>query len=472
MKTAKILGTLFATFAFCIGISSCSNSTDLTELIPADSEFIVKINLRQPIENMGCRIESDGTLTLSPELSELADRNFTTSLAIAPLLELGSAVSLDEAYAFGYDNRTFAIARITDEKRLAEILDAMFTAPENEDGMKCYKIYHGYYVCIDGDVMWVGDEDEIDDVKEAASKNKIGDIPAILQWLGRDATYSIVFKTDFKSYVPAMLRGKWICTEMKFSGQQASAELVVIDRDGKRFPFGNILGEVDPDFISYVPAQCNTAIAIGEIKDTMVRSFVSGIIGMYDPAFASILNTINGTVAIAGSVNADGNIEAGNMLLMVGATQKGVNSLITMASEEFGRYECIPHELGTGLYSVAYGGETLYYGAVDGRFALSMSPIEANGQNRFADAFSGVHAAVTSEIHQAFGLPFGLKGRIWLTSDALKGEATVIDTDKNFLEALFSKEAVGIYFDMANNILNRNSDYIYDDLDYFDFDFD
>lgn len=472
MKIAKILGTLFATLALCIGISSCSNSTDLTELIPANSEFIVKINLRHPIENMGCRIESDGSLTLSPELSELAGRNFITSIAVIPLLELGSAVNLAEAYAFRYGNRTFAIARITDEKRLAESLDIMFPASENEGGMKCYKDDQGPSVCIDGDVLWVGDEDEIDDIKEAASKNKIGDIPGILQWLGRDAAYSIAVNTNVKSGVPAMLRGKWICSEMIFSGRHASTELVIMDRDGKRFPFGNILGEVNPDFLSYVPAQCNTAIAIGEINDTAVRYFVSGIIEKYDPAFASIFDTVNGTVAIAGSVNADGNIEAGNMLLTVGATQNGVNSLIALASEEFGRYECVPQALGNGFYTVAYGDNVLYYGAVDGRFVLSMSPIEANEQNKFADAFNGVHAAAASEIHQAFGLPFGLKGRIWLTSDALKGELTVIDTDKNFLEALFSEDAVEIYLDKVNNIFNGDSDYIYDDLDDFDINFD
>lgn len=472
MKTAKILGSLFATLALCIGISSCSNSTDLTELIPANSEFIVKINLRQPVENMGCRIESDGTLTLSPELSELADRDFTTSLAITPLLELGSSVCLDEAYAFTYGSRPFVIARITDEKRLLETLDTMLPAPEEEDGMKCYKIAHSCYVCIDGDVLWVGDEDEIDDVKEAALKENIGNIPGVLQWLGRDAAYSMAVNTNIKSDVPAMLRNKWFCTEMKFSGQHASAESVIMDNVGKRLPFGNILGEVNPDFISYIPAQCNTAIAIGEIKDSVVRSFVIGILGMYDSAFASIFDTINGTVAIAGSVNADGNIEAGNMLLMAEATQEGVNSLIAMASEEFGRYECAPHELGNGLYSVAYGDVTLFYGAVDGRFALSMSPIEANGQNKFADAFNGVHAAVVSEMHQAFGLPFGLKGRIWLTSDALKGEATVIDTDKNFLEALFSEDALEIYFDKVDNILNGNSDYLYEDFEDFDIDYD
>lgn len=472
MKTAKILGSLFATLALCIGISSCSNSTDLTELIPANSEFIVKINLRQPVENMGCRIESDGTLTLSPELSELADRNFTTSLAVTPLLELGGSVCLDEAYAFKYGNRIFAIARITDEKRLAESLDPWFPAPEEEDGMKCYKFGYGWSVCIDGDVLWVGDEDKIDDVKEAASEENICDIPGVLQWLGRDATYNMAVNTGFKSDVPAMLRRKWVCAEMKFSGQHASAELVIMDNVGKRLPFGDVLGEVNPDFISYFPAQCNTAIAIGEIKDSVVRSFVIGIIGMYDSAFASIFNTINGTVAIAGSVNADGNIEAGNMLLMAEATQDGVNSLIAMVSEELGRYECVPHELGNGFYSVAYGDDTLYYGAVAGRFAFSMSPIEANWQNKFADEFDGVHAAVVSEMRQAFGLPFGLKGRIWLTSDALKGEATVIDTDKNFLEALFSEDAIEIYFDKVDNILNGNSDYLYDDFEDFDIDFD
>lgn len=472
MKTAKILGSLFATLALCIGLSSCSHSTDLTELIPANSEFIEKINLRQPVENMGCRIESDGTLTLSPELSELADRNFTISLAITQLMELGSSVCLDEAYVFKYGNRFFAIARITDEKRLAESLDTMFSASEKEDGMKCYKIAHSCYVCIDGDVLWVGDEDEIDDVREAASKENIGDIPGVLQWLGRDAAYSLAVDPGSITDIPAMLRNKWVCAEMKFGGQQASAELVIMNRDGERLPFGDVLGEVNPDFISYFPAQCNTAIAIGEIKDSAVRAFIGGLIGALDSTYESAFNAINGTVAIAGSVNADGNNEAGNMILMAEATQEGVNSLIAMASEEFGRYECVPHELGNGLYSVAYGDVTLYYGAVDGRFAFSMAPIEANGQNKFADAFNGVHAAVVSEMRQAFGLPFGLTVRIWLTSDALKGEATVIDTDKNFLEALFSEDALEIYFDNVDNILNGNSDYLYEDFEDFDIDYD
>lgn len=471
MKTAKIFGTLCATLALCIGISSCSSSTELSELIPADSDFIVKINLRQPIENMGCRIESDGTLTLSPELSKLADNNLMASLGITPVLELGSSVDLEEAYAFRYCNRTFAIAKITDEKRLAESLDALLPAPEEEDGMKCYKNGNGPSVCIDGDVLWVGDEEEIGDVREAASKNRIGDIPGILQWLGRDAAYSMAVNPSNKAGIPAVLRGKWICGDLKFSGQHASAELVIMDRDGKRLPFGNILGEVNPDFLRYVPAQFNTAIAIGEIKDTAVRAFIGELIGTLDPAFNSVFNAINGTVAVAGSLTDDVKIGADNMLLMVGATQDGVNSMIAMASDEFGRYEGVPQEIGNGLYSVGYGDVTLYYGAVDGQFALSMAPIEANGQNQFADAFNGVHAAAASEIHQFYGLSFGLKGRAWLTSDALKGELTVTDTDKKFLEALTSGEAFVVCADIAYNILCGDDDYLYEDRDDFDVDF-
>lgn len=446
------LAALAATVAAVAVLTSCGKSADSASVVPADAKYAVKINLQIPLENAGITVGEDGSITLPESMTQgnpmAASMAKMASQYVAPF-------NMSEIVVFEAPKTDIiAVVGLRDADKAAAEFEKYLGEPKTDDGFKVFNLGGNGVAAIKDSRVYFADE--LDDVKTAiksAEKESLEKYPAIHEWFSSDAAVAAIASPK-ELELPANMAEYWLCGTATVKGQSATGEMVLMNADGKRFPFGESFSEVSTDFLRYLPKDANTVMALGKIDSPEINSMISMVAAQMGE-YGDLLTSINGTMSLAFGVSPDFNgvafmngIQNGHVDLdafkqfgitaMVAYPQAAVDKLISLANTQFKAAGVATTTDGT-ITTASPDGVPVFYGAADNYFICGIGDVASAADPGFApmvEGTRGVIASITAPGANQYGFTWGSEGRLWLTSDAVKFEATVTNTSKNFLEVV------------------------------------
>lgn len=433
-------------------LTSCGGSDNIESVIPADINWAVKVDLGQFLENAGGSVDSEGKITLP---SQLTKEPMVTAMA-QPVIELVEPFNISNCVVFeGQGYSSVLVAEIRDLSKAKEQLGKYLSVPKEKDGFTVYEFRGVGYVAIKDKILYASETfKDITKAAEAAKEGSLKKVPAVSEWIA-SPNFLAVIASPSEMQLPANYADYWLCSSLTLNGPSVYGEIVMMDQDGKRYDFGKAFGEVSTDFLRYIPDTAQCVMALGKIESPEIRSLLNTLASQMGPE-GQLLANLDGTEAMALSLSPDfdsqkfiEDLQRGNLnidpedisfLGMVHYPDSTINYLTQFVSDLAMQSGQIPVKESNGFYSVKTNELTINYGAADGYFAIANYPILPNSQNEYNTLVAGtrgVIASIQEPGDNPYGFTWGSKGRLWLTDDAIKGEVTITNTDKSFLEIFF-----------------------------------
>lgn len=449
----RLTSRLFATAVIALTLTSCGKSSEMTENIPADVDYAVRLNLRQPLENAGCTVTDNGVITLPDKLLNAISDSPAISMMVQQLLSATEGIDLSDFYFFEHNGNRILLGALSDSNKVSETFTKYFGSAKTVDGMKMFSV-DGQLIFIDADLLWipthwepVAATNEIKAVKTAAKNKHIGTVPGLEEWLAADNTVAAVISGK-QLDLPSQYRNDWMCGSLRFDGNTVSGELALINDTGKREPLGESFGIIDTDFLRYIPDNSSVVVALGPVENPQIKQFIGAIASNMDE-YSKFLTSLDGTISIA----LDMSKLTENMqqsldipftdiegIAMVHYPDKVADELVTTLCDLSRMSGQQPEALGNGQFTISEDGLQLFFGNIDGYFAISTSKIQPDSHNAYTPLVSGkrgVIAAISTpnEISRSFGVDYSTEAAIWLESDCIKGKIELKGTSSKFLEA-------------------------------------
>lgn len=443
----------FAVMAVSIAtLTSCGGSDNIESVIPADINWAVKVDLGQFLENAGGSVDSEGKITLP---SQLTKEPMVTAMA-QPVIELVEPFNISNCIVFeGQGYSSVLVAEIRDLSKAKEQLGKYLPAPEEKEGFTVYEFNGVGYIAIKGQILYASETfKHITKAAEAAKEGSLKKVPAVSEWIA-SPNFLAVIASPNEMQLPANYADYWLCASLKLDGPSVYGEIIMMDKDGKRHDFGKAFAEVSTDFLRYIPDTAQCVMALGKIEAPEIRSMLNTLASQMGPE-GQLLANLDGTEAISLSLSSDfdsqkfiEDLQRGTLNIdpddvtffgMVHYPDSTIAYLTQLISDNSTQDGQIPVKESNGTYTVKVDNMEINYGATDGYFAIANYPILPNSQNEYNTLVAGtrgVIASIQEPGDNPYGFTWGSKGRLWLTDDAIKGEVTITNTDKSFLETFF-----------------------------------
>lgn len=547
MKIKRLFAVSFASVALAalslVGLNSCSSEAEgLVEKIPADATYVMKFNLAQVIENSGCTVEN-GAIKLSSALQEtVKEMGGTAAVAMAQSwldkfegLDLSAFILF--ANSFDEDD-VYGLAQMTDPEAVKSTISGMVGSPQEISGYDVYDM-DDVLLCIDGQYIWIAESVDKVKVIEALAKDKnIGSKPGLKDLLLQDNAFAIAvnlpacveaenqrqtkwrkswgedkpfdleenIREELEDEVAPSLVDKitgilddYACISMKFDGNVVSGEAYLMAEDGTRNPLGEMVGEIDTDFLANVPESSTFVAVMGQITDPDLQKLFKQA-SYYMEGYGDLLTDVNGTAAWAAGLNCPP-MQLVNTLIqarsdkdmmkallahfestvMVHYPESTITKYASMIGVLLQQSEMNYTSIGDDQYQVTLPVDgqyiTSYFGNNNGYFTFSNVPFSKVGNGSLASHFEGRRAVMFgySEPGQYsdLGVDFGNESTMWLEADAIKFETKLTGTDKCFIEAYIDMVCNPKFQESMMAIFDQIEDrYSYDDYDYSDYSYE
>ncbi|MBO4945738.1 MAG: hypothetical protein J6C91_10865 [Muribaculaceae bacterium] len=204
--------------------------------------------------------------------------------------------------------------------------------------------------------------------------------------------------------------GSWYC----FSGEQKdkvlAVEFNITGADGNPVELKG-LQTIDTDFLRYVPAGQGVFAAVGLTKDMdwdaagkMAASLGGTEVSTYVDAIMPYLKSVDGTVAVAvmpdhpESLTAWKDPTMWNLLFMARMPQEKVNEAVNTLSLLAKMGGGTVTDAGQGVKVLNAGGVQVYAGNTDGNLAISTMPLTGKAQNELNSVFAGKNGALEAYV--------------------------------------------------------------------------
>lgn len=439
-----------------ISVTSCKETErGLLDTVPDSAQAITTLNLDKVLKNAGCQVK-DGKYELTPELTELLGNSDAESF-LEWLGTFSKLVDINHVVIYMIDQQNgVGTVSITDEAGLEKAL--VDYGAEKVDSRNGYDIYETsnkmVFLMKDGQGWFARKADDVIKSVKEAEKNPIAALVGVKEFLLNDNPLNFAYRYNGISY-------RWMCGSVKFSDNVMGMTLKGMDDDGKLLDFGEMLQPVNTDFLRYTTSTTQLAAAFsvpGGIPWESVKAIVMSQRnismaqkGMLEMIFEQ-LKKIDGTVALcaapAGGSQALSrfNLSSWDLLLMAHMKQEEVNAnveqLVGLARQfrlEVENEDGVYH---TNLSSLDASLGDVYFGNIDGYFAVSTRQFDSNANNQLAPVFEGKNAAIAldipygSETMKAFGLPYGFSVTLQVEDNAIEVRSRFNGTNGSFLSSL------------------------------------
>lgn len=473
------IANMVAFLAIVSMLSSCSKSSELAGLVPADSDAIVKINPRSIFDNAGCTIEN-GKIKIPAELmSAIPDKEIRMGLNVA--CNYTEGLNLDEVFVFVFNNDLFVLAKMDDPEIVERNITDIFDKPEAFDGYKCFDTDNGLFALKDN-ILWLAESKKaFEKYLKANVSNFITENSSVTDYLSADNTFAAVIPTNIRMGFPSEFSGKYIVANFNLDGKKGSYELGVMDKDGKRMDFSSKFADINPDFLAFMPSDANFVAAIGGIADDTLKNGIEVLANQV--GMAPIFKGLDGPIALGVSISPNITYEE-----LMSINPNNISSIFKMSAtahytgsqaESNVNYFKSMLAGGANMVSTAEGfkvsedGIDIYIGADKGYLVASNFPTTSQGFKDLSGKVKGYPivaytAIAPCKLTRSIGMNYGAESLTWLDSDGLKGEFKLTDTDLNVLQA---------YLQMLTNptfqkFLNFYLDSFLSYDDYYDYDWD
>ncbi len=448
----KILRSAYCAIAAAVvsmaALTSCGGSDSMKSQIPADIEWAVKVDLTQFIDNAGGAMTSEGELEFKKLSEQIPEVNFMLA-AVIPLIK---TLDLSAIVVFGREkNDVVLVSQLRDADAAKTELSRYLQKKDSKDGYDIFKLDRHSILAIKGDMLYVSENlENISKAAESASSKNIAELPAIENWLTAPGFVSVV-ASPATLKLPSNFSQYWLIASAELQDQTASGEIALMDVDGNRYNFGEAFGEVDTDFLKYIPESTDCVMALGKIESPELKKLIETSTASMG-SDAEMLTNLDGTISLSVAVAPDFNpidfvnkIERGRLdlsaldfIAMIHYPKETINNMVQKINDIALHTGQIAKSEGNGMYSILFDGTEISYGDVDGYFTIADYDFMKEGNQDYEPLVKGTRGVIAS-IQNPGENPnyeWGSMGRIWLTADAVKGEIKVTNTDSKFLELI------------------------------------
>lgn len=456
-KSLRLALPLMAAMAIILVTGCKETQRGLLDTVPDSAKIVTTLDFDKILKSAGCQIK-DGKYELTPELTDVLGDSDVESL-VGWLGTFSKLIDINHAVIYMLDDRNgVCTVSVTDEAGLVKALTDY--GLEKRDTRKGYDVYEApnkmVFLMKDGQGWFARRADDVIESVSEAEKKTIANRPGVKEYLFKDNPVNYACCYSGMSY-------RWLCGSVKLSDSVMSLTLQLMDDDGKSFDFGEILQPIDTDFLRYAPSNAQLAAAFsvpGGIPWDSVKAIVmaqrdipSSQKGVLEILFEQ-LKKIDGTVAVCASPAAGSqalsqfNLSSWDMLLMVHMKPEEVNANVGQIAGMARQFRLKVEEEGgvyhTNLSSLDASLGDVYFGNVDGYFAVSTRPFDPNANDQLKRVFEGKNAAIALDVPygcetmKAFELPYGFNVTMQVDDDAIEVRSRFNGTNGSFLSSLIS----------------------------------
>ena len=429
-------------------LAGCGNADDgdILSRVPDDVVAVKTVNLGLMLKEAGCRQAFDTQGNLRDNAYKVV------SLAVAPdfrnalaeLMKTDDCVALNKLVAFttcrGYE---IAVVPMLNRDKVLAAIDAASKGRLRSDDDFEYAEVDGVTVAVDRHFCWLApDLKTLKDNSAKAADSHFGELIGVREFVDGDNAMNMAINCGNSMLNFLGDSSRWLGVSVKISNASVTAEGVVIDRDGMRYPLGANFDEIDTDFLRYTPNDAAVVLAFGKFSGN-VRA-LSFLLRRFAPVY---LDEADGTTSLyavaAGSARAvaDKSPGAWNVETMVHVPQDVLDAGIEQYKSGVGD----TLEETDGQWTYRSGDENYYFGAFDGCLVFSTNrEISSQYNNEFTEDFSGKRAAMVvavpagGVVAEAWGLSCGFNLKIAVEESRWKARISFNGSEMNAFESLLS----------------------------------
>ena len=449
MKPSEIWARFLPFFAGVLLLAGCgeNESGSLADRVPADAVVVKSVDLDALLKSAGCgnpfdtqgqlreNAEKVISLTVAPDLRE----------ALTELLRIENGVAAENMIVFttakGYE---MAVMPLLSRDKTVASLDAVAGGSLMSQGEYAWISAGGCDVVVEDHFCWLApDVEAVKEVKEKSSTRKFASMVGVDGFLSPDGNQMKIAVNCGRSML-SFLGGddRWLGIAFRVTDASVSATGVLMDEDGRQYPFGDDFEEIDTDFLRYTPNDAAVVLAFGKFSGN-VRG-LSFLLGRFAPVYLADADGTTSLYAVpAGSSRAVASHEAGawNVETMVHVPEAVLESGLRQYIDGC---EGRASEIG-GQWTYTDGDARYYFGAFDGCLVFSSGrEISAGYNNEFNEDFAGKRAAMVvsvpanSVLSSAWGLPYGFTLKIGVERFNWKARIVFNGSDLNAFESLLA----------------------------------
>ncbi|MCM1077045.1 MAG: hypothetical protein NC411_06770 [Bacteroides sp.] len=465
MKFRLSMLPLLAVFVAGLLTVSCSKEQKLLDAIPTTVSQVGTVRLKSALEQAGCSFEN-GEATMPAGVDDPG--RFGRLIRLVGALDASGVANPDDvAWAMDDEGDFLMTILVDDRDRFREASSELIEWTDDTGGFACGNA-DGLTVLLNDERVWFSDVKpseavgKVDSMVKEAKKSSVSSMTGIAQLLSSDNLVRVaVRQEEAKSGDRKKVKGenenlevKWATLTVNVEDNKIVGRSSIMEADGKPVAIKG-LKEINPAVLAYVPENFNVAVGFGVSPefDWSVLTKAVGTLGGFQAqamlsAVTPYLQSIDGTIFLAaGPANQEAysDIEPGNwqFIAMVRLPQQKINDIMGMMRSSLFMAGISPKIDKDGIMMMPQYGMNLYMGNVDGYFAVSNIPFEANRRNSLASLFTGKSGALSLEIPRlselGAGLPdYGIDVKAQMMPDATELRLSLGDSDQPVLKALLT----------------------------------
>jgi len=447
MKRCNSCLSLMCQVFLVVFLAGCSRHAEVSQIgfVPDSAVSVRAIDFRKLLKDAGVRAGSFKAANDSSVAQRVVDLIVEPDFrdAFRAWVTAGEGVDLSRFMEFTtHDGNDVIVCPVADEIRVVSELDASGFMEKFKDGERfvdcgrCVAVFHSGY-CFLAREMHV-----IERALADARESHFGTLAGVRGFLDGPGTAKLAVNCHRSPLSFLGGEDKWLCIKFNVTDISASAEGMVMDRDGKLDSIGRNFREIDPDFLRYTPADASVVLAFGKFKGN--ERGLAMLLGRFAPVYLSQADGTTSLYALPASGNASAVADAvpgsWNVETMVHVPED-------VLSEGIGQYlEKAPDARDIGSQWCYEDGDAIYYfGAFDGNLVFSTNrEISSDYSNAFMEDFEGKRAAMLVDIPagsvlaRAWRIPYGLTFKMSLNTMSVKARISFSGAEGSALECLLS----------------------------------
>lgn len=436
-----------------VGCGSADDG-DLLSRVPDDVVVVKRANLDLLLREAGCGQAFDTRGNLRDNAYKVVSLAVTPDFrdALTALLKTDDCVALNHLVTFtaseGYE---VVVMPLLNRDRAVAAIDAAARGKLKSVEGYDYARVGDVTVAVDRHFCWIApDLKMVRECVAKASHSHFGSLIGVCEFVNGDNAMNIAVNCGNSMLSFFGDGSRWLGVSVKISNASVTAEGVVIDRDGMRYPLGADFEEIDTDFLRYTPNDAAVVLAFGKFSGN-IRA-LGFLLGRFAPIY---LDEADGTTSLyavaAGSAKAVAEKTPGawNVETMVHVPQdvlvSGIEQYKSGAGETL-------EEVGD-QWTYRSGDENYFFGAFDGCLVFSTNrEISSQYNNGFTEDFSGKRAAMVVTVPaggvlaEAWGLSCGFNLKIAVEESRWKARISFNGSDMNAFESLLSLPQIEDYY--------------------------
>lgn len=460
MKIKSLFISLIALMA--VMSVSCSKESPVIESIPADAQFVAKIDGKKALEALKIKVENSEIVLPDYIKSDGGDTE-----KLAAISKLYNCIDPENIFAFGAKANTLSVL-LTGEITDLPTFEALFSDVEKVDGYSVGKMKEENTgsVIWNGSQFWIANSgsaarqvETIKAVLKAASDKSMADVPAVADAFKSNSLATLAFNS-FNLEKEGKKQSVWSISNFSTKGSALEIDSKSLTADGADYSIEGMT-DINSSALQYLPSNVVFATAFGlsdkfdwkTIFDAISNSGAlnpteTAQLGMILPFLEAVDGSVVVGVGLASGVDFNSAVSGQfnpadwRFIAMVHMNQTTSDQLIKMAQEASPQIGINLTQVENGLFSANYEGVDIYFGMVDGYLTLANYKPEPVSGSALAGKFSGHQVAAAFDIpsfsfaspKMAYGLSLTDEG----SGNKGKCVVTLTNTTEDFFPTLIS----------------------------------